>query len=66
MSVGRECVPLLDEELEVLVHVYFKLANALGGEGMRDGLPLSSVLCSVSGVKETSLNGNEGIVKFSA
>lgn len=66
MSVGRERVPLLDEELEVVVHVDFELTNALSREGMRDGLPLSSVLYSVSGVEETSLNGNEGIVKFSA
>lgn len=62
VGVVGERVPLLDEEFEVLVHVDFELGDALGGEGVGDGLALSGVLYSVSCVEETALDGDKGIV----
>lgn len=59
-------VPLLDEELEVLVHVYFELSNALRGERVRDSLALSGVFSSVSCVEEAALDGDEGVVEVTA
>ena len=57
-----ELVPLRGEHLEVVVHVLFELADALGAEGVGDGLALAGVLCAVSGVEQTTLDGDEGIV----
>lgn len=47
-----------------MVDVLFELADALGAEGVRDGLALSRMLCSIPRVEETSLNGHESIVIF--
>jgi hypothetical protein len=44
------------------VHVCFELANALGGEGVRDGFALAGVLCAVAGVEETALDGDECVI----
>ena len=65
MGVCGQFIPLLHEELEILVHVLFEVANALGGESMRNCLPLAGVLCSVSGIEESSLNRHEGVVELS-
>ena len=46
------------------MHVFLELANTLGREGVRDGLPLAGMLCSVSGVEKSSLDGHERIVEF--
>ena len=46
------------------MHVGLELANALGGEGVRDRLPLPCMFCSVSGVEETTLDGDEGVVEI--
>jgi hypothetical protein len=45
-----------------VVHVLFELADALGAEGVGDGLALAGVLCAVSSVEQTTLDGDEGIV----
>ena len=44
------------------MHVLLELANALGAEGVRDGLALASVLGTVSCVEETALNRHESII----
>lgn len=66
MGVLRESIPLLYEHVQILVHVGFKLRDALGGKCMGDSLPLSSVLVSISRVEETALDGNESIVEITA
>lgn len=53
---GGESVPLLDKLLEVVVHVLLELADRLGTEGVRDGLPLTSVFGTVTCVEEPALN----------
>lgn len=63
MGVFGEGIPLFDEQVEVLVHIGFELRDALCGEGVRNGLALAGVLYSVSGVEETALNRDEGIVE---
>jgi hypothetical protein len=45
-----------------VVHVLFELTDALGAEGVGDGLALAGVLCAVSCVEQTTLDGDEGIV----
>jgi hypothetical protein len=55
-SLLAELVPLGGEHLEVVVHVLLKLTNALGTESVRDSLALASVLSTISGVEETTLN----------
>ena len=46
------------------MHVGFELADAFRGEGVGDGLALAGVFCSVSGVEETALDGDEGVVEI--
>ena len=46
------------------MHVGFELADAFRGEGVGDGLALAGVFCSVSGVEETTLDGDEGVVEI--
>lgn len=54
---GRgESIPLLDELLEVVVHVLLKLADGLGAEGVGDGLALSTVFGTVTCVEEPALD----------
>lgn len=48
------------------MHVDFELKDALGGEGMRDRLSLSCMFRSVSGIEETSFDGDEHIVEITA
>lgn len=62
----RDSVPLPHKFGEVVIHVRFKLSYVLGGEGVRDGFPLASVLCSIASVEKTSLDGDEGIVVITA
>ena len=62
----RYAVPLLDELLEVVVHVLLELADGLGAEGMRDGFALSGVFGAVTGIEETALDGDECIVVLAA
>ena len=47
------------------MHVDLEVTYALRGEGMGDGLSLSSVFGSVACIEEASLDGNEYIVVFS-
>lgn len=44
------------------MHVDFKLADALCGEGVRNGLALSGVFCPIASVEETTSNGDECVV----
>ena len=59
-------VPLLDELVEVVLHVLLELADGLGAEGMRDGLALPAVFGAVTGIEETALDGDECIVVLTA
>ena len=45
------------------MQVDFELGDVLGGECVGDCFSLSDVLCSVSRVEETALDGDEGIVE---
>lgn len=58
----RYPVPLFDQLLQIVCYVLLELADAFGAESVRDSLPLSCVLSSISGVEETSLDRDEGIV----
>jgi len=51
--------------LQVVVDVLLELAYALRAERVSDGLSLSGVLVTVSGVEEASLDRNERIVVIS-
>ena len=53
---GGESVPLLDELLEVVVHVLLELADGFGTERVGDGFALSSVFCAITGIEETALD----------
>ena len=66
LAVGilRERVPLAHEDLEILVHVCLELANALGREGVRDGLALTCMLDAVSSIEEATMDTDEDIVVF--
>ena len=66
LGVLDQVVPLLDEELEVGVHVGLELQDRLGGKGVRDDLALAGVLGAVAGVEETTANAHEGIVEVTA
>jgi len=46
------------------VDVLLELAYALGAEGVGYCFAFAGMLCSVTGVEETSANGDEGIVVF--
>lgn len=48
------------------MHVLLELADGLGAECVRDSLALSSVFGAVTGVEETSLDRDEGIVVLTA
>jgi len=60
---GNEVVPLLDEELEVAVDVGLELDDGLGGEGVRDDLPLAGVVRPVARVEDAALDADEGVVE---
>ena len=53
---------MLHQHLQVFCDVLFKLANALGAEGMGDSLSFPRVFGAVTGVEEASLNGDEGVI----
>lgn len=53
---------MLHQHLQVVCDVLFKLANALGAEGVGDRLSFARVFGAVTGVEEASLNGNEGVI----
>ena len=53
---------MLDKLLQTEGNVLLELSNTLDAEGMRDGLALSSVFDAVSGIEDTALNGDKGIV----
>lgn len=61
-SVQGHSIPLLNEFRQVVVHVGFELGYVFRGEGVGYCLSLTSVFCSIAGVEETSLDGDEGIV----
>lgn len=61
-----EGVELVDKEAQVGVHVGLKLADGLGGKGVRHELALAGVLCAVAGVEEAAADGDKGIVEFTA
>jgi hypothetical protein len=44
------------------VHICFELVDAFRGESVRDGFTLSGVLCTIAGVEETALNGDECVI----
>jgi len=47
-----------------MVHVWLELTNTLRAEGVRYYLALASMLCTVTGIEKTTLDGDEGIVVF--
>ena len=65
MCVFGDRIPLFDEEVKILVHIGFKLSDALGRKCVRDRLALSCMLGTISCVEETALNGDKGIVIIS-
>jgi len=44
------------------MHILLELADRLGTEGVRHCFPLSSMLRSISGVEQSTLDAHEGIV----
>ena len=53
---------MLHEQLQVGCDILFELANALGAEGVGDGLSFTRVFGAVTGIEEASLNGDEGVI----
>lgn len=47
-----------------MVDVLLELAHAFGAEGVGNGLALARVLGSVAGVKQATLDRDEGVVVF--
>ena len=62
MGSGGYLVPLLHEEVKILMHIGFKLSNALCRECVRDRLALSSMFCSISGVEEAASDRDKCII----
>lgn len=48
------------------MHILFELTNTLSRESVRNSLTLPGVLSTVSSVEQPSLDGNEGIIVFTA
>ena len=61
-SLLRQPIPLLHQLLQIVCHILLKMTNALCAESMRDGFSLPSVFGAITGVEETTLNGDEGVV----
>ena len=59
-----QSIPLLQELVNVQPGDRLELQNTLLGEYMRDNFPLTSMICTVSGVEQPSVNGYKGIVKL--
>ena len=58
----RHTIPLRDKILQVVMHVLFELAYRLGAEGVGNRLAFPCVLRSISGVEETTVDGDEGVI----
>lgn len=46
------------------MYILLKLADAARRECMRNGLPFACMLCSISRIEQTSLNGDECVIVF--
>ena len=44
------------------MHICFELSDAFHGEGMRDGLALTGVLCAIASVEKTALDGDKNVI----
>lgn len=64
MGIVGQRIPLANEDLEILVHIRLELPNALGREGVRDGLALTSVLGAVPRIEEAAIDAHKGIIVF--
>ena len=65
LFVGRDAIPLLDKDLEVLSNVRLKLENRLGSKGVRNNLSLARMLSSVACVEKTTTDRHKGIIEVS-
>lgn len=59
-------MPLSDQLLQAGLNERLELRDRLGAECMRDGLPFTSMLGSVTGVEEATADGYEGIIVIAA
>ena len=59
-----EAIPLIEQVLKIGGNAWFELGYALCAKGMGNGFPLSSMFFAISGVEETTVNGDEGVVVF--
>jgi len=55
-------VPPSAEQLEVVVHVDFELADGFRAECMRDSLALACMLGTIAGVEQTALDRDKCII----
>ena len=61
-----DLVPLVDEQLQVLLDVGLELEHGLGRKGVRYDLPLAGVLGPVPRVEEPAADRHEGVVEVPA
>jgi hypothetical protein len=59
-----QSIPLLQELLNVQSSDRLELQDILLGEYMRHDFPLTSMVGTVSGVEQSSMNGYKGVIKF--
>ena len=60
---GAEAVPLLDERSDVAFNIWLELEDILLRKYVGNDFALAGVCVTVSGVKQATGDGNEGIIK---